>query len=42
MTENQFTEWTYFVFSNLTFLPNYVLENEIIEKSLHLIEKNRP
>jgi predicted nucleic acid-binding protein len=39
MSQNQFVEWTYFVFSNLTILPQYVLEQEIVEKSQTLLEK---
>jgi predicted nucleic acid-binding protein len=39
MSQNQFTEWTYFVFSKLTILPQYVLEQEIVEKSQTLLEK---
>ncbi len=39
MSQNQFTEWTYFVFSQLTILPHYVLEQEIVEKSQTLLEK---
>lgn len=39
MSPIQFTEWTYFVFSELTILPKYVLEQEIIDKSELLLEK---
>ncbi len=39
MSQNQFTEWTYFVFSELTILPQYVLEQELVEKSQILLEK---
>jgi predicted nucleic acid-binding protein len=39
MSQNQFTEWTYFVFSELTILPQYVLAQEIVEKSEILLEK---
>ena len=39
MSQNQLIEWTYFVFSKLTILPQYVLDNEILEKSTILLEK---
>ncbi len=39
MSPNQFAEWTYFVFSELTILPQYVLEQEIVNKSEILLEK---
>ena len=39
MPETQFTEWTYFVFAKLTFLPQYVLEQSILAKSDQLLEK---
>jgi predicted nucleic acid-binding protein len=39
MSETQFTEWTYFVFSKLTFLPQYVLEQDVLAKSDQLLEK---
>lgn len=39
LSKSQFTEWTYFVFSELTILPQYVLEQEIVEKTQILLEK---
>jgi predicted nucleic acid-binding protein len=39
MSEIQFTEWTYFVFAQLTILPQYVLEQDILAKSERLLEK---
>jgi len=39
MSETQFTEWTYFVFANLTILPQYALEQNILEKSEQLLKK---
>lgn len=39
MSETQFTEWSYFVFANLTILPQYVLEKNILEKSERLLKK---
>lgn len=38
MSEHQLTGWTYFVFSKLTFLPQYVLEEGIVAKSERLLE----
>ena len=38
MSQNQLTEWTYFVFSELTILPGYILESEVLEKSHKLLE----
>ena len=42
MSENQFIEWTYFVFSAITILPQYVLEREIIENAEKLVQKIDP
>lgn len=39
MSEIQFTDWTYFVFAQLTILPQYVLEQNILVKSERLLEK---
>ncbi len=39
MSSTQFTEWTYFVFAQLTVLPQYVLEQDILIKSEQLLEK---
>jgi predicted nucleic acid-binding protein len=39
MSEIQFTDWTYFVFTQLTILPQYVLEQNILVKSERLLEK---
>lgn len=33
MSENEFIEWSYFVFSEITILPNYILKKEILEKT---------
>ena len=38
MSPEQLTEWTYFVFSELTILPQYVFSQEIIEKTRILLE----
>lgn len=35
----EFTDWTYFVFANVTILPQYVLEKDILAKSEQLIEQ---
>ncbi|TAF73806.1 MAG: PIN domain-containing protein [Bacteroidetes bacterium] len=40
--EDAFLHWSYFVFSRLTILPQYVLTNESIEKSKKLLEKIDP
>ena len=39
MSEIQFIDWTYFVFTQLTILPQYVLEQSILIKSERLLEK---
>lgn len=39
MQEEEFLQWTYFVFSQLTILPQYVLGHESLEKSKQLLEK---
>lgn len=39
MYETQFIEWTYFVFAQLTILPQYVLGQDILSKSERLLEK---
>jgi predicted nucleic acid-binding protein len=39
MSEIQFPDWTYFVFTQLTILPQYVLEQNILVKSERLLEK---
>jgi predicted nucleic acid-binding protein len=39
MQEDEFLQWTYFVFSQLTILPQYVLRKESLEKSKELLEK---
>jgi len=38
LSGNQFIEWTYFVFANLTILPQFVLEQNILEKSEQLLK----
>ena len=37
MSNAQFVDWTYFVFSELTFLPHYVLEKDILHKTEMLL-----
>jgi predicted nucleic acid-binding protein len=39
MSQNQLTAWTYLVFAELTVLPSYVLEQEIIDKTVKLLDK---
>ena len=39
MQGDEFLQWTYFVFSQLTILPQYVLHQESLEKSKQLLEK---
>jgi predicted nucleic acid-binding protein len=39
MQEEEFLQWTYYVFSQLTILPQYVLGHESLEKSKQLLEK---
>lgn len=39
MSNVQFIDWTYFVFAQLTILPDYVLEQSILAKSERLLEK---
>ena len=39
MQEYDFLQWSYFVFSQLTILPSYVLSKESLEKSEKLLEK---
>lgn len=38
MHENDFLQWSYFVFSQLTILPNYILNSQSLEKSEKLLE----
>ena len=38
MKEDEFLQWSYFVFSQLTILPNYTLNSESLEKSEKLLE----
>ena len=42
MKEDEFLQWNYFVFSQLTILPNYTLNQESLEKSERLLEKIDP
>lgn len=37
MSEQEFIEWSYFVFSEITILPNYILKKEIVEKAETLL-----
>ena len=39
MQQFEFVQWTYFVFSQLTILPQYVLSHESLEKSKTLLNK---
>ncbi len=39
MTEVDFLKWSYYVFSQITILPNYILSLEGIEKSEKLLKK---
>ncbi len=39
MQEDEFLQWSYFVFSQLTILPNYTLSKESLEKSEKLLDK---
>ncbi len=39
MQENEFMQWTHFVFSQFTILPQYVLSQKSLEKSENLLEK---
>jgi predicted nucleic acid-binding protein len=39
MQGDEFLQWTYFVFSQLTILPQYVLSQESLQKSKRLLEK---
>ena len=39
LQEYEFIQWTYFVFSKLTILPEYVLSELVLKKSEHLLRK---
>lgn len=39
LSESQFNEWTYFIFSNITILPQYLLKQDTLAKSEKLLEK---
>ncbi len=39
ISQTQFIQWTYFVFTHLTILPKYVLEQDVLIKSRRLLEK---
>jgi predicted nucleic acid-binding protein len=39
LSATQFTQWTYFVFSQLIILPQYVLAQDSLIKSQRLLEK---
>lgn len=39
MQNDEFLQWTYFVFSQITILPQYVLTEESLEKSKRLLSK---
>ena len=38
MQEDEFVQWTYYVFSQMTFLPQYVLRTESLEKAGKLLK----
>lgn len=37
MSKTQFTEWTYFIFAQLTILPQYILEQSVLANSERLL-----
>ena len=39
LNEDEFLQWTYFVFSKISILPQYVLSSFSIEKSVTLLKK---
>ena len=39
MQDDEFVRWSYFVFSQITFLPYYILSEGSLEKSAALLEK---
>ncbi|TAF67723.1 MAG: DNA-binding protein [Cytophagales bacterium] len=39
MQDDEFLQWTYFVFSQITILPQYALSEESLEKSKKLLDK---
>ena len=39
MQEVEFLKWTYFVFSQITILPQYTLSEESLRKSKKLLDK---
>lgn len=39
LPKDRFVEWTYFVFSQCTILPQYILADEIVAKSAQILEK---
>jgi len=39
MQEEEFVQWTYFVFSKITILPQYVLKQESLDKAMQLLQK---
>jgi predicted nucleic acid-binding protein len=39
MQDDEFLQWTYFVFSQITILPQYALNEESLEKSKKLLNK---
>ena len=39
MQDDEFLQWTYFVFSQITILPQYALNEESLEKSKKLLDK---
>jgi predicted nucleic acid-binding protein len=39
MQDTEFLQWTYFVFSHITILPKYVLQQKSMDKTRKLLEK---
>ena len=39
LKDDEFLQWTYFVFSQVTVLPQYVLNDESLEKAKKLLDK---
>ena len=37
MNKSELIEWSYFVFSEITILPNYILKKEVLEKTAVLL-----
>lgn len=39
MKEEEFSSWTYFVFSKINVLPHYILSKQCLDKTFKLLEK---